>query len=327
MNSGIGIAVLGFGMACAIAAASLPGWRSLCRRWGHVDDPGHRKIHGRPVPLAGGFAVLTGWLLGGLLIGWVGGMESLKTQWPSVMAVGGDGLRHLGVFAAGALGMVFLGAWDDRQDLGAGTKFLVQAVIATGVAIWGVRAPFPESFGVAGHVLTILWILGVTNAFNLSDNMNGLCAGLGLIGAVGVVVGSLSGQGGHWGLACLAAVTAGSLAGYLPFNYPRASVFLGDAGSQWVGFVLSGLALLHATNVRMSGGGWLQTAVAAAVVVAVPLMDTVFVTISRTCRGQPFWVGDTQHLSHRLARTALGKPGAVAVLWALGVVLAVLLRS
>jgi UDP-GlcNAc:undecaprenyl-phosphate GlcNAc-1-phosphate transferase len=326
MSSGVGIAALGFGVACAVSAVSLPLWRSLCRRWGHVDDPGHRKIHVQPVPLAGGFAVLTGWILGGLLIGiasvFVG---TPKTGWLSVMGGGTDGLRRLAVCAAGAFGMAALGAWDDRRDLRPAVKFLVQTFIAVGVTAWGVQALFPESFGMWGHALMVLWILSVTNAFNLSDNMNGLCAGLGWIGAVGVAVSSLSGQGGHWELGCLAAVTAGSLAGYLPFNYPRASVFLGDAGSQWVGYTLAVLGLLDATTVRMSGGGWGKTVVAAAAVVAVPLIDMVFVTISRTWRGQPFWVGDTQHLSHRLARTGLGKPGAVAVLWALGIFLMVLL--
>lgn len=320
MIPGAWIVILGFGLACAISAASLPLWRSRCRRWGHVDDPGHRKIHVQPVPLAGGFAVLTGWWVAGSLAWGVGQfVEAWKLDWGALTGARHGGLRCLGVVISGAVGMMALGAWDDRRDLGAGAKFLVQAIIASAVAAWGVRMPVPESMAFADGILTVLWILSVTNAFNLSDNMNGLCAGLGLIGAVWVGVSSLFGQG-PMALACLAAVTAGSLAGYLPFNYPRASVFLGDAGSQWVGYVLSVLAILMATRVQASAGGS-RAWISAAAVVAIPLIDTAFVVLTRTLRGQPFWVGDTHHLSHRLARAGLGKPGAVAVLWSLGALL------
>jgi UDP-GlcNAc:undecaprenyl-phosphate GlcNAc-1-phosphate transferase len=118
---------------------------------------------------------------------------------------------------------------------------------------------------------------------------------------------------------------AGSLAGYLPYNYPRASVFLGDAGSQWVGYGLSILALLTLTPATPLDGGLQPSWRLAFGVVAVPLIDMAFVVVSRTWKGQPFWVGDTQHLSHRLARTGLGKAGAVAVLWLLGALLVALL--
>jgi UDP-GlcNAc:undecaprenyl-phosphate GlcNAc-1-phosphate transferase len=154
--------------------------------------------------------------------------------------------------------------------------------------------------------------------------MNGLSAGLGLMGATAVSISSFLWRGAS-DLACGAALIAGSLAGYLPYNYPRASVFLGDAGSQWVGYVLSILALLSLPPAMTSDGGLQQSWRLAFGVVAVPLIDMAFVVVSRTWRGQPFWVGDTQHLSHRLARTGLGKAGAVAVLWVLGALLTVLL--
>lgn len=317
-------AVLGaFGLTCVISAVSLPLWRALCRRWGHVDDPGHRKIHAQPIPLAGGFTVSAGGLLGGLLI-WIlassGVLGSVKV---GSLWVGTEGLRRLGVLLAGAVGMLTLGAWDDRRDLGAGAKFLVQGIIAVLVARWGVQVPVPDGMAILGPPLTVFWIVAVTNAFNLSDNMNGLCAGLGLIGATAVSAASLLWRG-QSELACGAALIAGSLAGYLPYNYPRASVFLGDAGSQWVGYWISVLALLSVTPSTISNGGLQQSWRVAFAVVAVPLIDMAFVVVSRTWRGQSFWVGDTHHLSHRLARTGLGKTGAVAVLWLLGALLVTL---
>jgi UDP-GlcNAc:undecaprenyl-phosphate GlcNAc-1-phosphate transferase len=227
------------------------------------------------------------------------------------------------VLLAGAVGMLALGAWDDRRDLGAGIKFLVQGLIAVLVAIYGVQVPVPDGMAILRQPLTVFWILAVTNAFNLSDNMNGLCAGLGLIGASAVSAASLLFQG-QFELACGAALIAGSLAGYLPYNYPRASVFLGDAGSQWVGYWIAVLALLFVRPFTISNGGLQQSCKAAFAVAAVPLIDMAFVVLSRTWRGQPFWVGDTHHLSHRLARTSLGKAGAVAVLWLLGALLVAL---
>lgn len=312
------------GVACAASAASLPLWRALCRRWGHVDDPGHRKIHVQPIPLAGGFAVMTGWLLGGL------GMLILESsgalgKWElGVLWRGTEGALRFGVLVMGALGMMVLGAWDDRRDLRAGVKFLVQAGIAAWVAGCGVRVPAPEGNPFLGYALTVFWILAITNAFNLSDNMNGLCAGLGLIGASFVSVSAILGHG-SFEVACVAALIAGSLAGYLPYNYPRATVFLGDAGSQWVGYVLSVLSLLPGIPSQPREGRVVQAWMVMVAVVAVPAIDMAFVVISRTWKGIPFWVGDTNHLSHRLARTSLGKAGAVAVLWALACLLGVLL--
>ena len=312
------------GVACAASAASLPLWRALCRQWGHVDDPGHRKIHVQPIPLAGGFAVMTGWLLGGL------GMLILESsgalgKWElGVLWRGTEGALRFGVLVMGALGMMVLGAWDDRRDLRAGVKFLVQAGIAAWVAGWGVRVPTPEGMPFLGYALTVFWILAITNAFNLSDNMNGLCAGLGLIGASFVSVSAILGHG-SFEVACVAALIAGSLAGYLPYNYPRATVFLGDAGSQSVGYVLSVLSLLPGIPSQPREGGVVQAWMVMVAVVAVPAIDMAFVVISRTWKGIPFWVGDTNHLSHRLARTSLGKAGAVAVLWALACLLGVLL--
>lgn len=331
MTPGATASVSAFLVAGIVSAVSLPGWRALCRRWDHVDVPGHRKIHGQPIPLAGGFAAFGGWLVGALLLGWFDGGP--LGRWDEVriggLWAGTEGARRLAVLTGGALGMLLLGAWDDRKDLGAGVKFLGQGIIAAAVAAWGVRVPLPEGLAALGFGLTVFWILAVTNAFNLSDNMNGLCAGLGLIGAAWISTSSLL-RHGKPDLACAAALVAGGLAGYLPYNYPRASVFLGDAGSQAVGFLLSALSLLTLAPsagdmARASGAigsipGWIAWSGAFSAV-AVPCIDLVFVSVARTLRGKPFWVGDTGHLSHRLARTRLGKAGAVALLWALGILL------
>jgi UDP-GlcNAc:undecaprenyl-phosphate GlcNAc-1-phosphate transferase len=161
--------------------------------------------------------------------------------------------------------------------------------------------------------VTVLWILTVVSAVNIMDNMNGLCAGLGAIGAA--AFGATAAMHGQYLVASLALLAVGALAGFLPFNYPKASAFLGDSGSHLTGFLLAVLAILPhfytAQNPRP------LAVLAPLLVLAVPLGDLVCVMWIRWRAGKPVWVGDTNHLSHRLVRAGLGKPQAVAVIWLL----------
>src|SRR5262245_10236234 len=176
--------------AFATALATLPLWRQWCLRTGLVDDPGHRKIHDRPIPLAGGLAVLTG-ILVPLIVG------ALLTRLPlfesralratdAIDLIGyGFGRRaiQLCVIVGGAAGMVLVGWLDDRYELRPLHKFTGQILIAAGVAVSGIRITLFVNSDAFSYAITILWILTVTNACNFLDNMNGLCAGLGLIGS------------------------------------------------------------------------------------------------------------------------------------------------
>jgi len=305
------LAVAGPALATAL---SIPWWRRWCIRHGFVDDPGHRKIHATAVPLAGGFAVFTGLalaVLAGLVavkLGWVPADSLSRLEY----GVGRRWVSLLGIFA-GALGMLLLGAWDDRSELPALPKFAGQAAIALLVAAAGVRITLFVDNATFSYAVTVLWILTVTNALNFNDNMNGLCAGLGAIAAT--ALGILAASLGQYLVATLAFSVVGALLGYLPFNYPNASVFLGDAGSHLVGYLLAVMAILpHFYSVRY--GALKPLAVLTPLVVlAVPLLDLVRVVILRTWNRRPFWIGDTNHFSHRLVRAGLSKPQAVLVLW------------
>ena len=308
------LALLGGALA---TAATLPLWRAWCVRTGLVDDPGYRKIHDTPIPLAGGLAVLTGLLLP-LLLGAVAlQLGVLPAGTVEKIAYGFErrGLQ-LAAILAGALGMVLLGWLDDKHELRAGPKFAAQLGIALLVALAGVRIKlFPQhplspllSYGV-----TVLWILTVISAVNILDNMNGLCAGLGAIGAAAFA--AIAAGQGQYLVASLALLATGALVGFLPYNYPKASAFLGDSGSHLTGFLLAVLAILPhfytAANPRP------LAVLAPLLVLAVPLGDLVCVMWIRWRAGKPVWEGDTNHLSHRLVRRGLGKPQAVAVIWAL----------
>ncbi len=305
------LAVLGGALA---TFASLPLWRAWCVRTGLVDDPGQRKIHNTPIPLAGGLAVLTGLLLP-LLVGAVAMQLGLLPAGAVEKISYGFEKRGLQLAAilVGALGMVLLGWLDDRHELRAGPKFAAQLGIALLVALAGVRIKlFPESplSPVLSCGVTVLWILTVVSAINIMDNMNGLCAGLGTIGAA--AFGATAALHGQYLVASLALMAAGALAGFLPYNYPKASAFLGDSGSHLTGFLLAVLAILPhfytAQNPRP------LAVLAPLLVLIVPLGDMVCVMWIRWRAGKPVWVGDTNHLSHRLVRCGLGKTQAVAAI-------------
>ena len=295
----------------------MPLWRRWCVRNGLVDDPGHRKIHAHPIPLAGGLAVLTG-----LIVPWVLG------------AIG----MHVGVFAAdalerlryglehralqllavllGAIGITFLGWLDDKHELKPGFKFAGQFLVATLVAAAGLRISLFVPNIVFSYVVTILWILTLINAFNFMDNMNGLCSGLGTICAL--LFGIEAAWLGQYLVAGLAFLCAGALAGFLPYNFPRANAFLGDSGSHLVGYLMAVLAILpHFYSTKHPKPFAVFSPL---LILAVPLGDLAWVVCHRWRAGQPFYVGDTNHLSHRLVRRGLNQRQAVLVIWALALI-------
>jgi UDP-GlcNAc:undecaprenyl-phosphate GlcNAc-1-phosphate transferase len=300
-------------LAALTAAFTLPLWRAWCRRTGLVDDPGHRKIHHTPIPLAGGLAVLTGIFLP-LLLAAVA-LRCHLFHLPSVSAALSHGFerRGLELFAIllGAACMTGLGWWDDKYELRPALKFAGQFLIAFLVAAAGVRITLFVPSVIFSYAVTVLWILTVVNAFNFLDNMNGLCAGLGAIAAWWFAMGAA--VDGQYLVALLALLTCGALAGFLPYNFPRATSFLGDAGSHLTGYLLAVLAILPhfytPENPRR------LAVLTPLLVLALPLGDLVWVVLLRWKLGKPFYVGDTNHVSHRLVRRGMSQRRAVLTIW------------
>ncbi len=321
--------------AFVTALVALPLWRRWCLRTGLVDAPGHRKIHHEPVPLAGGLAVMTALLVPTLLasgfLWWQGAQGTFQPAPPAsahltptsshIESLLLYGLNRrgweLGGILLGALGMLAVGWLDDKHELRPGLKFVGQFLVAFLVAASGARITLfvPNLFFSYG--ITILWVLAVINAFNFMDNMNGLCTGLGAIGAWHFA--ALAAASGQYLVALIACLSFGALLGFLPYNFPRARAFLGDAGSHLVGYVLAVLAILpHFYTVR-SPRRW--AVLIPLLVLAVPLADMGWVVWLRGRLGKPFYVGDTNHLSHRLVRLGLSRTQAVLLIWLLAAAL------
>ncbi len=323
------LALLGAGLT---SWSSLPLWRAWCRRTGLMDDPGQRKIHQTSIPLAGGFALLTGLLLP-LLAGavWLY-LQDRSTPAPAVQGDPAKELHQLGASAVGllvhgverrgaqliailwgALGISLLGWWDDKYELRPAAKFAGQLFIAGLTVASGVRITLFVHSGLFSYLVTVLWILTMVNAFNFMDNINGLCAGLGAISAWCFALLAMAQV--QYLVASLGFLICGALFGVLPHNFPRATAFLGDTGSHLVGYLLAVLAILpHFYSIR-NPHPW--AVLNPLLVLAVPLADMVWVVALRLRRGQPFYLGDNNHLSHQLVRRGLSPVRAVLLLWLL----------
>ena len=193
-------------------------------------------------------------------------------------------------------------------------------LVAVAVALACKRITLFVHSDVFSYAITILWVLTVINAFNFMDNMNGLCAGLGAIGALLFAI--IAAANGEYLVATTGFLMCGALIGFLPWNFPNARAFLGDAGSHLVGYLLAVMAILPHFYTKQNPRP--LAVLSPLLVLAVPLMDLAQVVISRTLNRQPFWIGDTNHLSHRLVRAGLSRSRAVLLLWLLAVGIGIL---
>ena len=309
------------------------------RRLGQVDQPGSagHKQHQQSVPTSGGIAIFLAVsvpLTAMLIAVWVRPPDGWS-GWLAAVGPHVDGLRRqtpmLLAVLAGMTVLHVLGLIDDRRNLGPFVKLGIQLIVAAIlVGLFEMRVlQLLDQFGPLGWtasvVLSILWILTITNAMNLLDNMDGLAGGVGAIIAALYLAATLINS--QWFVAALAALLLGALIGFLAFNFPPARVFMGDAGSLVVGLLLAVLSI-RTTYVYMDPG--LATAIPTdtdgshapwygllmpLIVMAVPLYDLTSVTLIRMMQGRSPFVGDQQHFSHRLVDRGMSRRTAVIVIW------------
>jgi UDP-GlcNAc:undecaprenyl-phosphate GlcNAc-1-phosphate transferase len=283
-----------------------------------MDRPGGHKGHRAPTPFGGGVAIwltTVGVLTSGLVAIYVLGPGVL----PEPLARHASGVlqqsRELIWILVLASAIMAMGLWDDVKNLNWRFRLGIQLLCATLVVMSGIRVtlfgPFTHPF--LGGAVTVLWIVGLTNAFNMLDNMDALAASVGLIAAL-LFCGAQVAVGGLFAPAVLL-VVVGALAGFLVHNHAPARLFMGDAGSNFLGFLLGVLTVVGTFTRDERGGSFSRYGVLAPLLVmAVPLYDMASVILIRLSEGRSPFLGDRRHFSHRLVSRGLTPPQAVATI-------------
>ena len=306
---------LAFGLSALATALSKP----VACRFGMVDLPARHKTHPAPIPMLGGSAIFASILVVSLLA------LSLASYWavrgvprwiPAELAVHVSGAAAkaptaLGILA-GALILHVVGLIDDRRDLGPWIKLAAQTAVAVGVVVFCRVRILTVAGPWISVALSVVWVVAITNAFNFLDNMDGLAAGVGAIVAASFLAAAAAvGQVFVPAWLCL---ILGALCGFLIFNFPPASVFMGDAGSLVVGYLLAVVSCLT-TYVHPGETYYAYGVFVPLVLMAVPLYDMVSVVTLRLRDRRNPMVGDRRHFSHRLIRRGMSVRKAVLTIY------------
>jgi UDP-GlcNAc:undecaprenyl-phosphate GlcNAc-1-phosphate transferase len=284
-----------------------------------MDQPGDRKVHAVAKPRTGGWAVLAAFFAI-VIAGSIGAPTLQAFAWLQSQIGGGLALLReapkveskLVALFGGSLVAFAVGLADDIFGkrfpvlLKAGGQIFAAAILVAS----DVKTSFLP-YDWMNVVFSVAWIFGITNAFNLLDNMDGLSAGVALIACGVLLVNAWSLDEYFVSLILLAFM--GSLLGFLLFNFHPSSIFLGDCGSHFIGYVMASLTLLERYVSHASGT--LFPVLMPVLVLAVPLVDTATVVITRLREGRPFYIGDSRHLSHRLVEVGFSQRGAVLFLY------------
>lgn len=303
----IGIGISGFIAALALALMLTPLVKKFAFRVGAVDVPNARKVHSRIMPRLGGLAIYASFTLVVLL---------LMLIIPDNLMMASN--RNLiGALLTGGTVIILLGALDDRFDLNAKLKFLVQ-IGAACIVVFGfdikmniVNIPFGSAMQPLGEwigiPLTIFWIVGVTNAINLIDGLDGLAAGVSAI-----AIASIMGMGvimGNGTVVLLSVVLLGSILGFLYFNFHPAKIFMGDSGALFLGFSLAMLSMLGFKQITVI------SFVTPLLIIGVPLSDTFFAIVRRWVNKKPLMKADKGHLHHCLQQLGFSHRKTVLMIY------------
>ena len=283
------IAALVFGFAAAVGL--VPLCRLIAHRLKCVARPSGDRWHKRPTPLLGGAAIFAAVGIGAVIFGVAGPL------W--VLLLTG--------------GIIFVvGATDDIFSLKPSTKLVAEIAIASMLLFFGYRLEWSSSLTLDA-LLTIVWIVGVTNAFNLLDNMDGLCAGVAVIAGMTLLAGLDPTV--NTPQALYVGLMIGALAGFLIYNFNPASIFMGDSGSLFIGLTFATVTLGGTFSNNQSS--LFSVLTAPVLLLLIPIFDTTLVTVMRLLSGRPASQGGRDHTSHRLVAIGLSERRAVSVLWTL----------
>jgi len=306
--------------ALAVSALFTYAVMKLAPKVGFVDHPSARKVHVTPTPLGGGLAIA------GTMFVVVGGvvaaalavnshpeydvsplMRSYAAGVPLIM-------KHLIVAAAGALVLIVMGFIDDKRGLRPVVKLSVQAAVGVLLVAGGMSVSLFLPWAPLGWLVTVAWIVFVTNAFNLLDNMDGLSSGVAVI--IGSVFCIVAVETGQLFVGAFLAVFVASVLGFMIFNFPPARIFMGDTGSYFLGYVLGVTAISFTFIPKNMQQADLMPLVLPFILFAIPFYDTLSVIYIRLSEGRHIFDADKRHFSHRLADLGLNKRESVLAIYA-----------
>lgn len=278
--------------ALVIALGGTPVMRWVALRFGVIDAPAARKVHTNPVPLLGGAAIYIAFILALIFFGDERYINEV-----------------IGIFIGATL-VSLIGIFDDSSGLGSYVKLAGQ-LLAVGILILtGVQVSIFGNW--LDIVLTVIWIITITNAMNLLDNMDGLSGGIAMIAAAFFTL--LAALSDQYMVGSLAAALAGACAGFLIYNWNPAHIFMGDTGSLFIGFLLAAVGIKLRFPTNSDSITWMIPVL----VLALPLFDTTLVSVSRLRQGKnPLTTPGKDHISHRLALLTGSKREAVLICYLL----------
>jgi UDP-GlcNAc:undecaprenyl-phosphate GlcNAc-1-phosphate transferase len=281
--------VLSAAIPLLVTLALMPLAVRMAHRFQVLDHPAENKYHERATPYLGGLALSVGLVA-------VGGI-----------AAGAEG--QLAVVVLGAVALSIMGLMDDQRLVRPWTKVVVEVAAALGLWLVGIRGGF-GAFMPLDLLVSVLWVVAVTNSINLLDNMDGIAAGVAAISALAFF--GIAALDGNYLVASLSLAIASASLGFLIFNFPPARVFMGDAGSLMLGFLLAALGL----KLDLVGEQGFIKAAVPVLVLGVPLLDTFLVVLVRLRERRPVYVGGTDHSTHRLAALGLSPRRVAGVVYA-----------
>ena len=290
----------------------------LCRKYNIVDIPkDSRRVHSKPMPRIGGVAIVTSMLIGFLIY------YLLTKDIPSIAL----NEKFLG-YIIGGLIIATMGLIDDLVNLRARYKFFFQlaaglVVYYFGIRITGIKIPFiyPDMIDFAWCIdlpLTLLWIIGVTNAINLIDGLDGLAAGITAISATSLLIIFIATSASLEAI-IISAVLVGAVLGFLPYNFNPAKTFMGDVSANFLGFTMAVVSILG-----FAKGYTMIAIIAPVLVLGIPIFDTVFAMVRRFLKGQPMLKPDGGHIHHRLIKRGFSQRQAVILLYTITTLLCML---
>lgn len=286
-----------FLLAMLVSFVLTPYIKNLAFAIGAIDKPDNRKVHKKIMPRLGGLAIYIAFM--------VAAVASLEMTWDIV-----------GILVGGTV-IVIVGVLDDKYQLPAKVKLLGQiaaacVLIAFDIRIEWVNNPFGGYYylDLLSIPLTIFWVISFTNVVNLIDGLDGLAAGVSAIASITVILVAV--QMGYYHIAVMTAALAGGIIGFIRYNFNPATIFMGDTGSMFIGYMLAAISVYGAVKTAAT-----IALIVPAIALGLPIMDTAFAILRRYNNGRPIFQPDKGHLHHRLLAMGMNQKQAVLLMYAI----------